>query len=104
MSAAGKTTIAALAFASMIGAIAAVNGSEDHVKARDLRLAGEILPLEEILRRVRPQAQGRIIEAELYRSNDRYWYELELVDDHGAVHELHVDAATGKVIAREREH
>lgn len=104
MSLVGKSTVAALALASMIGAIAAVDGSEDHVKARDLRNAGDILPLEEILRRVRPQAQGRIIEAELYRSDARYHYELELVDDHGAVHELHVDATTGEVIAREREH
>lgn len=92
-----------LAAALAAAAQTAYASDDDHLKARQLREAGEILPLEEILTRIRPEAQGRIIEAELHRSGQRYWYEIELLDPDGAVHELQVDAGSGEVVARERE-
>ena len=75
----------------------------DHLKARQLVQEGTILPLEQIIERTRLQHPGRILEVEFEQENNRYVYEIELVDEKGQVWELEYDAETGELIEKERE-
>jgi len=67
----------------------------DHDEAHELRHAGNIIPLSELMGR--PELLGhRVLEAELEREDGRVIYELELLDDAGRVHERYYDAVTGQ--------
>lgn len=76
---------------------------DDHDKARHLKEAGRILPLQEVIKKAQTEHPGRVIEVELDEDDDRHVYEIELLDEHGEVWELKFDAATGELIKRERE-
>jgi len=77
--------------------------SSDHVEARTLVESGAILPLEVILNQAKTDHPGRILEVSLDHEKEGYVYELELVDEKGRVWELEYDAATGKLLEKERE-
>lgn len=76
---------------------------EGHEQARRLKEAGEILPLQQIIKQAQAEHPGRVIEAELDNRDGLHVYEVELLDAHGEVWELLLDAATGKLIKRERD-
>jgi uncharacterized membrane protein YkoI len=59
---------------------------------------GQILPLIEILGRLKDAIPGRIIEVELEREDGRYVYEIKAITDAGEVSEYEVDAATAAII------
>ena len=67
----------------------------DHDEAHELRHAGNIIPLSELMGRPELVNQ-RVLEAELEREDGRVIYELELLDDAGRVHERYYDALTGQ--------
>ena len=70
----------------------------DHREARELRLSGQILPLERIIEVVRQVKTGIIIETELEFEKGRYIYEVEILDDEGLVWEIELDAATAEIL------
>jgi uncharacterized protein YpmB len=72
-------------------------------KVRELKQSGKIMPLEDVIKQVRRDYPGRIIEIELEEEDDRYVYELELVDENGIVWDLEVDASTGQVLKYEQD-
>lgn len=76
---------------------------EGYEEARRLTESGAILPLEELLPAIQAQQPGRILELELERDRGRYLYEIEMLDEQGAVREFKVDAATGEILERELE-
>lgn len=94
-----KSILAVLAL-PLIGTTVA---ADEHDRARALREAGTILPLERILENVRADRPGRVIEAELERRDGALAYEIEVVDDDGVVWELWYDAGDGTLIESERE-
>ncbi len=71
---------------------------DDHNKVRKLRESGDILPLEEIIKKATAEHLGRIIEVELTVRRGRYIYEIEILDKSGTVWELKYDAKTGKFL------
>lgn len=75
----------------------------DHDEARELREAGKILPLETILRKVKKEKMGRVLEVELEKKHGRYYYEIELIDSDGTVWEQKIDARTGELKERKQE-
>ena len=108
MSRTGKFTLA-LAVAS-IATAAAIGpdfaNADDRVKrseVRELREAGKILPMEDILARVRSAQPGQVVEIELEREQGRLVYEVKLIDDADAIHKLELDAASGEVLKRSRK-
>ncbi len=72
----------------------------DYDQAKKLLDAGEILPLEEILTKISKQSSERILEIKLETDDNLPLYEIELIDSHGMVWELKVNAKTGEVIER----
>lgn len=76
---------------------------EGHEKAKQLKDAGEILPLETVIKTATEKKPGRVIEAELKKSRGGYVYEIELVDKSGVVWELKYNAKTGELISTEEE-
>lgn len=77
--------------------------AEDHERAKQLKEAGDILPLEEIIKKVAKQYPGRILETELEEEDDRKIYEIEILDDKGIVWKLKFDARTGGLIKRKED-
>ena len=72
-------------------------------EVRQLREAGKILPMEEILTRVRKVQPGQVVEIELDQEKGAYVYEVKLIDDKDAIHKLELDAGTGEVLRRKEE-
>ncbi|HEC18163.1 MAG TPA: hypothetical protein ENI97_02340 [Gammaproteobacteria bacterium] len=77
--------------------------ADDHEQARQLKEAGEILPLTVIIKKAQARHPGRVIAVEFENEDGRHLYEVEILDKRGVVWELYFDAATGDFVKRERE-
>ncbi|MCO5107089.1 MAG: PepSY domain-containing protein [Burkholderiaceae bacterium] len=71
-----------------------------HQEVRQLRESGKILPMEDILGRVRAAQPGQIVEVELEREDGRYVYDVRVIDDADKMHKLELDAGSGEVLRR----
>lgn len=76
---------------------------DDHNRVKQLKEAGDILSLEEIIKKATAEHPGRIIEAEFKVKRGRYIYEIEILDKSGTVWELKYDAKTGKFLGKEED-
>lgn len=72
-------------------------------EVRQLRESGKILPMEDILARVRTLQPGQVVEIELEQKNDGYVYEVKLIDDRDTIHKLDLDAGSGEVLRRRQK-
>jgi uncharacterized membrane protein YkoI len=95
------TLAVAVCLAAGPAVLAEASERRDHERARRAFQQGEIRPLSEILAGLRPELGGEVIKLELERKDGAYIYELRVLAPDGRVSELHVDAASGKVIKRE---
>ena len=77
--------------------------ADDQDVVLQLRQAGEVLPLEQILSISRQQQQGRILEVELEQGRNGIIYELKILADDGQVWELKVNAKSGAIIKQEHD-
>jgi len=59
--------------------------------------------LQEILTKAAIIKPGQVIETDLEKENERYVYELEILDKDGQVWELELDAQTGEFVDLENE-
>jgi uncharacterized membrane protein YkoI len=76
-------------------------GGDDHDRARRLREAGDVLPLEQVLQSLRQRsgAAVRVLEVELERKHGRWIYEIEYLNDQGRVREARFDARSGEPLS-----
>lgn len=58
---------------------------------------GEIKPLSDVLRLVKPKLPGEIVGIEVERKDGGWVYELRLLDAQGRLFDAHVDAATATI-------
>lgn len=77
--------------------------SDDHLEARRLKESGDILPLQTILDKLSGDYPGKVLEVELENEHQRVYYEVEILDDQGLVHEISVDARSGDIIRTKKE-
>lgn len=70
-------------------------------RVRALVASGEILALEEILKRNEGRLGGRIIEIEIEQKRGRYVYEIKVLRADGRYQELKIDARTGALLREE---
>ena len=76
---------------------------ETHDRAKRLKEAGDILPLEKIIEMAREKYTGTVLETELEEKKGRLIYEIELLDKNGVVRELKLDARTGELLKMKEE-
>lgn len=72
---------------------------EDYERARAALEAGHIRPLAEVLKVVSGQFRGEIVAAEFEDEDDRWIYEVKLIDPRGRLMVVEVDAATATILA-----
>ena len=72
---------------------------DDYIEARKLQDAGEILSLEQLLKNIRPEFPGKILQIELEYESGKIIYEVEILGDDGVVKEIYINAKTGKVLS-----
>ena len=59
--------------------------------------AGEVLPLAQILERLRDKVSGDVTGIEIDREDGRWRYEFRVIERSGRVLEVHVDARSGNI-------
>lgn len=65
---------------------------------RALVTSGELMPLDEILRRNEAQIGGRVIDLHLERKRGVYIYDIKLLRADGRYAKIEIDARTGTVL------
>jgi uncharacterized membrane protein YkoI len=92
----------ALILIALVAAIGAPRGAagddSDHDLARRLLEQGRILPLAEIVDKVRSEIPGEMLEVEFETDDGAHIYELKILRPDGRVQEIEVEAATGKIV------
>jgi uncharacterized membrane protein YkoI len=58
---------------------------------------GELKSLAEVLRLVEPMLPGTVVGTEIENKNGNWLYEFRVVDAHGRLFDVYVDAATAKI-------
>ncbi len=75
---------------------------EDGREIRKAVEAGEVVPLQDLLARIREEFQGRVVKAELEREHrggkKRWIYEIKVLTSQGNVLKLEYDAKTMDLI------
>ena len=75
----------------------AFSGSEQD-SAREAVKSGEIRSLKDILRSVRRQVDGEVLDTQLEEAGGGYVYRVKVLGNDGRVRVLMIDARTGKVL------
>ncbi len=78
------------------------HGADPHDRAMQLRRAGAIVPLEDLLLRIRQQFACRLLDAHIENDGTRYLYKVKVLDQDSRVHELEFDGVSGELIHFER--
>ena len=86
-----------------VGGIARSDGGDEHQEVLEYRQSRDILSFEEILKAVRPNIEGEIIEAEFEQEDGIPVYEFKYIDTSGRVLKIYVDARTGKILKQETD-
>ncbi|SFD47447.1 Uncharacterized membrane protein YkoI [Paracidovorax konjaci] len=87
----------------MVLACAHVPAAEQDAARRGV-LTGQLKPLNSIISDISRQYAGRVIDVESKRGRKgELRYEITIIDARGDKHEVLVDAATGSVVAQERD-
>lgn len=74
-----------------------------HDDARALRVAGQILPLGDLLQGIYHQYPGKILGAELLEHTEGYRYRIELLTLDSQMMTLLLDAKTGQILNTDRK-
>jgi len=93
----GRSLCLYLLIAATLFCPVAQSGESLH-KIRELEKAGTILSLDRILREIERTIDGTVLEAELDYKNNRWIYEILILEKIGIVRELQVDAKTGSLL------
>jgi uncharacterized membrane protein YkoI len=64
---------------------------------------GDIRPLNEVLRLVRPRLGGEVVGVEIEREGGTWIYEFRVADRQGRLIEVYVDAATAEIVKTEEK-
>jgi uncharacterized membrane protein YkoI len=83
---------------ALLTAAPALGDSLSAERVRELVEGGEILPLEQILKRNEAVIGGRIIEVEIEQKRGAYVYEIKVLRPDGRTREIKIDARTGMIV------
>jgi len=88
---------------AVLGPITVASADDDYIEARELLQSGKILSLETILKHVRQNHPGKVLEVELEKENGKIVYEIEILSDKGIVKEIYVDAESGNILSAKED-
>lgn len=77
--------------------------TSDHDLARQALEQGKVLPLRTVLDRVERDYHGQVLKIEFEHEDDRFIYEIRLLQQDGHLIKLEVDAADGHVLQIKRK-
>lgn len=83
--------------------LALADSDHDYDRAQQLRKSGEILSLETILQKLQTSHPGKILEVEMENEHGLPIYEIELLDGHGKVRKIKVNAKTGDLYQKKKD-
>lgn len=92
-----------LALLLALATVAASVADDDHDRALWRRERREILPLEELLRRLDLGEGVRILEIESEMAHGDPAYKIEYLDAGGRIREVLIDAKSGQILADEED-
>jgi hypothetical protein len=72
--------------------------------ARDAVRAGEVMPLDQVLREVEKTSPGKVLKVELEQRGGRWVYEIKLLRDNGTLSKLCFDARDGTLLKSGSRH
>lgn len=87
-----------LALPLALAAAPARADDDDQERARRALQAGEIRPLEEVLRAVRAAMPGDVLAVELDRDDGRWIYEVKVLGADGRRREVEIDARDLRIL------
>lgn len=102
-----KTLVTGMIALAITGTSATVfaNGRHDHHDEDKAKLVQqEILSLEQAVKVAVADMPGKVIEAELDQERNLIIWEIELVNDQSQIFEFEIDAKTGDILTKERDH
>jgi uncharacterized membrane protein YkoI len=82
----------------LLGGWAAAGERGEAERVRAAVLAGEVLPLPQLLERLQRSHPGQVLEIELEREDGRWIYEIKLLQAGGRLLKLEVNAKSGAVL------
>lgn len=91
-------TALALAVALALSPIASAFSGSEQDSAREAVQSGHARPLKDILRGLKGQMDGRVLDAEMGNSGGRSIYLIKVLGRDGRVRILAVDALSGQVL------
>ncbi len=94
-------TVSAIAVLAFLAASSARAEDISAERVRELVERGEILTLEEVLKRNEASLGGHIIEIEIEQKHGAYMYEIKVLRPDGRYRELKIDARTGALVDEE---
>ena len=77
---------------------------DDHEQAHRAVQAGEVMPLRSVLERLEREHPGQVLDVELEREDDRWIYEIKLLQSGGQRVKLKLDARSAELIQRRASH
>ena len=77
--------------------------ADDVDRVRQLRSHDAILPLTQILDDLDKQYPGSMLDVELEEEHGQVFYEIRVLGQDHAVHEIKVDARSGKIVDVEHD-
>jgi len=98
----------ALLLAALLGALvlypkSGVADLKDHERARQALLQGQVLPLRTVIDQVERDFQGQVIKVEFEEEKGRFIYEIRVLQAHGRVVKVEINARDGKVLKVKRK-
>ena len=77
--------------------------ARDEDRARQALERGEILPLDQVIARLRDAVPGEVSGVELEKENGIWVYEFKVISAAGRMNEVRIDAKTGKLTGKAGE-
>ncbi|QIL45356.1 peptidase [Acidovorax sp. HDW3] len=93
-----RTALALLASVFTLPAWADHGARHDHERARQALQQGRVLPLRQVLDGVERDYGGQVLKIEFESDDDRFVYDIRLLQNDGQLVKLRVDAVDGKVL------
>ncbi|MBL8630019.1 MAG: PepSY domain-containing protein [Rhodospirillaceae bacterium] len=87
----------------VVSPAAYAGGDKDHDKARRVLAQKEILPLDQVLAKVKAAVPGDVIDVELEEDDNVWVYEFKIIEPAGKVVKVNADAKTGAILNTKRK-